>query len=81
MLLLITEDFGCPAHLSRPARHGLSGRDDAVSYIVASADPYIVRSRKAQAVSRRPRALPDALVYELHGLTEQEIRTVEGEDK
>ena len=31
------------------------------------------------AVSRKPIALPDALVYELYGLTEDEIRIVEGE--
>jgi hypothetical protein len=30
------------------------------------------------AVSRKPMAIPDALVYELHGLTEEEIRIVEG---
>jgi hypothetical protein len=29
-------------------------------------------------VSRKPMALPDALVYELYGLTEDEIRIVEG---
>jgi hypothetical protein len=33
-------------------------------------------------VSRKPIALlPDALVYELYGLTEDEIRIVEGEEK
>jgi hypothetical protein len=30
------------------------------------------------AVSREPIALPDALVYELYGLTEEEIRIVNG---
>ena len=30
-------------------------------------------------MSRKPIALPDALVYELHGLTDDEIRIVEGE--
>ena len=30
------------------------------------------------AVSRKPMALPGALVYELYGLTEAEIRIVEG---
>jgi hypothetical protein len=30
-------------------------------------------------VSRKPMARPDALVYELHGLTEEEIRIVESE--
>jgi hypothetical protein len=29
------------------------------------------------AVSRKPLALPDALVYELYGLTEEEIRITE----
>jgi hypothetical protein len=29
-------------------------------------------------VSRKPMALPDALVYELYGLTKDEIRIVEG---
>ena len=33
------------------------------------------------AVSRKPMALSDALVYELYGLTENEIRTVEGEQR
>jgi hypothetical protein len=28
-------------------------------------------------VSRKPTALPDALVYELYGLTEDEIRVAE----
>jgi len=32
-------------------------------------------------VSRKPIALPDALVYELYGLTEEEIRIVEGNAK
>jgi hypothetical protein len=30
------------------------------------------------AVSRKPIALPDALVYELYGLMEEEIKIVEG---
>lgn len=29
-------------------------------------------------MSRKPMALPDALVYELYGLTEDEMRIVEG---
>jgi hypothetical protein len=29
------------------------------------------------AVSRKPTALPDALVYELYGLTDEEIRVAE----
>jgi hypothetical protein len=33
------------------------------------------------AVSRKPTALPDALVYELYGLAEEEIRIVEGESR
>ena len=33
--------------------------------------------KHAGAVSRRPTAIPDALVYELYGLTEEEIRVVE----
>jgi hypothetical protein len=33
------------------------------------------------AVSRRLMALPDALVYELYGLTEEEIRIEEGESR
>ncbi|MCX6843944.1 MAG: hypothetical protein NTX53_16905 [candidate division WOR-3 bacterium] len=33
------------------------------------------------AVNRKPIALPDALVYELYGLTEEEIRIVEGNAK
>jgi len=36
------------------------------------------RQRHAGAVSRKPMALPDALVYELRGLTEEGIRIVEG---
>ena len=32
-------------------------------------------------MSRKPIALPDALVYELYGLTEEEIRIVEGNAK
>ena len=35
----------------------------------------------SSAVSRKPMALPDALVYELYGLTEDVIRTVEGGEK
>jgi len=35
------------------------------------------RQRRAGAASRRRMALPDALVYELYGLTEDEIRIVE----
>jgi hypothetical protein len=30
-------------------------------------------------VSRKPMAFPDALVYELYGLTEEEVRIVRGE--
>jgi len=33
------------------------------------------------AVSRKPMALPDALVYELYGLTQEEVAVVEGERK
>jgi hypothetical protein len=35
-------------------------------------------TREPLAVSRKPMALPDPLVYELCGLTENEIRIVEG---
>ena len=34
--------------------------------------------REPLAVRRKPMALPDALVYELYGLTKDEIRIVEG---
>jgi hypothetical protein len=30
-------------------------------------------------VSRKPIAVPDTLVYELYGLTEEEVRIVEGD--
>jgi len=33
--------------------------------------------KRAGAASRKPMALPDALVYELYGLTEVEIRMME----
>jgi hypothetical protein len=33
------------------------------------------------AVSRKPMALPDALVYELYGLTEEEIGIVVGDNE
>jgi len=36
------------------------------------------RQKRAGAVSRMPVADSDALVYELYGLTEEEIRIVEG---
>jgi hypothetical protein len=32
-------------------------------------------------VSRKPMALPDALVYELYGLTQEEIDVIERGDK
>jgi hypothetical protein len=35
--------------------------------------------KDAGAVSRKPTALPDALVYEPYGLTEEEIKVVEGD--
>ena len=35
--------------------------------------------KDAGAVSRRPMALPDALVHELYGLSEEETQIVEGE--
>ena len=41
-----------------------------------------MRSRmEPLAVSRKPLALPDALVYELYGLTDEEIRIVEEGEK
>jgi hypothetical protein len=39
---------------------------------------YFARSGPS-AVSRKPMGLPDTLVYELHGLTKEEIMIVEGE--
>ena len=49
-------------------RHGMKGR-------------YTQRSSEPLAVSRKPMAIPDALVYELYGLTEEEVRIVGGERK
>ena len=48
------------------------------------AAPYGCRTRNTSeplAVSREPTAVPDALAYELYGLTEDEVRIVEGGDK
>ena len=38
---------------------------------------YLQRPSEPLAVSRKPIALPDVLVYELYGLTEEEVRIVE----
>jgi hypothetical protein len=37
--------------------------------------------KDAGAVSRRPMAVPDTLVHELHGLTKEEVRVVEEREK
>jgi len=37
--------------------------------------------KHAGAVSRKPMAIPDTLVYELYGLAEEEIAIVEGQRK
>jgi hypothetical protein len=42
---------------------------------------YLQRPSEPLAVSRKPIALTDALVYELYGLTEAEITIVEGEQR
>jgi hypothetical protein len=39
---------------------------------------YLQRPSEPLAVSRKPMALPDALVCELYGLTEEEIKIAEG---
>ena len=45
----------------------------------AASDQLAVSSEQEPlAVSRKPIALPDAPVYELYGLTKDEIRIVEG---
>jgi hypothetical protein len=61
------------------------------SYLAGGINETQLRSRKPLAVGREPIALLrqiaatdrqiDQLVYELYGLTQEEIRTVEGERK
>jgi hypothetical protein len=69
------------AHLTRPARN-----DRMVEMMRMTANGFQLtayglgwmrRQKRAGAASRKPMALPDALVYELYGLTEEEIRIVE----
>lgn len=47
---------------------------------LASASPVrqCVHRPEPSAVSRKPTAFPDALVYDLYGLTKEEIEIVEG---
>ena len=54
----------------------------ADSLRLAASDGCSIRNTPERlAVSRKPMALPDALVYELYGLTQEEVAVVEGERK